>query len=175
MLIVHAVQNLLNTSRLKPSLFITAPAAGQEMHSWYARLIATSFPGKLMVMYVHEPSLFLVLCKGKTINGTLPEFYERLPALLLRWNFKPDFVYKEMEMIKEGFVVSKTNNKSVLASMNTITFNIEHRCANFKSYDEVDRDSIEDSYVHWLTADKNSKGGFKKSSDYWKQKGLMKA
>jgi hypothetical protein len=99
MIIIHAVQKLLNTSRLKTSLYVTAPSEGQRMHHWYARLFSSTFPGKLFVMYVHQPSLLLVVCRGKTIAGTWPEFLVRLPALLERHKFKPEFIAKEMKEI----------------------------------------------------------------------------
>ena len=89
MIIIHAVQKLLNISRLKPALFISRPAEQQELHSWYAKLISTSFPGKLMVMFVHEPSLLMVMTTGKSLKNTLPQFYDRLEALLKRKKFDP--------------------------------------------------------------------------------------
>ncbi|HKZ66783.1 MAG TPA: hypothetical protein VJ111_10525 [Chitinophagaceae bacterium] len=55
MLIIHAVQKLLYTSRIKASLYVTQPGDGQLLHSWYARLLPSGFPGKLLVMYVHDP------------------------------------------------------------------------------------------------------------------------
>ncbi len=102
MIIVHAVQKLLNISRLKPALFISKPSDGQEMHSWYTKLIATGFPGKFLVMYVHEPSLLVVLTRGKTIKATMPEFCSRLEALLKRHQFKEGFIEKEMKLVNEG-------------------------------------------------------------------------
>lgn|GEM_PF-5729969 len=47
MLIIHSVQKLLNTSRLEGSLYITQPNENQLLHSWYARLLASGFPGKI--------------------------------------------------------------------------------------------------------------------------------
>jgi hypothetical protein len=70
MIIFHAVQKLLNTSRIKPVLFVSHPNEGQQLHSWYARLLSTGLPGKLLVIYVHEPSLMTIVCKGKS---ALPE------------------------------------------------------------------------------------------------------
>ncbi len=49
MIIIHAVQKLLNISRIKPALFVSEPTEGQHLHSWYARIISTGFPGKLLV------------------------------------------------------------------------------------------------------------------------------
>lgn len=174
MIIIHAVQKLLNISRLTPALFISEASPGQELHSWYAKLISTSFRGKLMVMYVHEPSLLLVLTKGKTITGTLPEFYSRLEAFLRRNHFDSSFTEIEMGLIKEGYIISKTNSKSLLGSMNTMTGDIEYRCSTFHSYESINVDDIEDSFTDWLTHDKTQPNKFRCAIDYWKEKGLIK-
>jgi len=173
-IIIHAVKKLLNTSGLKAGLFITRPSEKQELHSWYAKLIPTTFTGKLLVMYVHEPSLVIVLTKGKTINGTLPEFYTRLEALLKRNCFEPGFIKKEIELAKEGHVISKTNNKSILASMNAITENIKYSCFTFQSYEAINLDAIEDSYMDWMTYDASRPHKYRCTSDYWKEKGVIK-
>lgn len=174
MIIVHAVQKLLNISRLKPALFISKPGDGQEMHSWYARLIATGFAGKFLVMYVHEPSLLLVLTKGKTIRGTLPEFCNRLETLLKRHHFKEEFIERETALAKEGYVVSKTNSKSILGSMNAITENIEITCRDFESYEDIDTGYIEDIYTDWLTRDTSRPYGYRHTMDFWKEKDALK-
>lgn len=174
MIIIHAVQKLLNISRLKPVLYISEPSSQQELHSWYAKLIPTSFRGKLIVVYVHEPSLLIVLTKGKTITGTVQEFYLRLEAMMRRNNFKPEFIEKEIKFVNEGYVVSKTNSKSILASMNAITKNIEYRCSTFKSYELIDLDAIEDSFMEWLTYNPSKPHRLRRTSDYWKEKGLIK-
>lgn len=173
MIIVHAVQKLLNISRLKPVLFLSKPSEQQELHSWYAKLISTSFRGKLFVMYVHEPSLIIVLTKGKTISHTLPEFYNRLEALLKRNHFETAFIEREIKLIREGYVISKTNNKSILANMNAITVNIECSCTRFESYESINVDHIEDSYLEWLSYDSSKPDKFKQTIDYWKNKGLI--
>jgi hypothetical protein len=118
MIILHAVQKLLKTSRLKPALYLSAPTEGQQLHSWYVKLASAGFPGKLLTMYVHEPSLLTVLTKGRSIKTTLPQFYERLPQLLQRHGFRQDFIGHEMQLVTEGYVVSKTNSKSMLGFMN---------------------------------------------------------
>ncbi|RNI40184.1 hypothetical protein EFY79_02495 [Hanamia caeni] len=92
MIILHAVQKPLNTSRLPPVMYISAPSENQHMHSWYAKLLSTGFAGKQLVMYVHDPSLLLVLAPGKSINTTLPSFYQHLPLLLARNKFKKEFI-----------------------------------------------------------------------------------
>ncbi len=168
MIIVHAVQKLLNISRLKPALFISEPPQGQQLHAWYAKLISTGFAGKLLVMYVHHPSLLVVLTQGKTVTRTIPAFCNRLEALLKRNNFKADFIEREMQLVKEGYVISKTNSKSMLASMNAITFNIEARGFDFESYEAIDISSIEDSYLDYLTQDRSKPVGYRFTRDFWK-------
>ena len=174
MIIVHAVQKLLNISRLKPALFISKPSEGQEMHSWYARLIATGFAGKFLVMYVHEPSLLLVLTRGKTIKGTLPEFCSRLEALLKRHQFKEDFIEKEIMLVNEGYVISKTDSRSMLGSMNAITENIEYTCRDFERYETIDTGYIEDNYTDWLTKDPSRPYGYRHTMDFWKERDALK-
>jgi hypothetical protein len=142
------------------------------MHSWYAKLLSTGFPGKLIVMYVHEPSLLTVLTKGKTINATISQFHERLHQLMQRINFKPAFIETEMEMVREGYVVSKTNNKSMLASMNVLTFNMEFNCRGFPDYESINLDYIEDIYTDWLTMDKQS-NRYHSIMDYWKERNVV--
>ena len=127
-----------------------------------------------MVMYVHQPSLIVVLTKGKTITGSLPEFYLRLELLLRRNNFEPAFILKEMELAKEGYVISKTNSKSILASMNVMTKNIEYRCSTFSSYDSINIDEMEDAFMEWLVYDPSKPNQFRRTYDYWKEKGLIK-
>lgn len=123
MLIIHSVQKLLNTSRLTAPLYVTQPNNEQHLHIWYARLIASTFRGKMLVMYVHEPSLLVVICQGKTIQGTWQAFRIRLEKLLYRSQFPDTFIKSEMAQA-EGYIVSKTNSKSMLASMNQMAFEL---------------------------------------------------
>jgi hypothetical protein len=148
-LIIHCVQKLLNTSRLKASLYITEPNEGQSLHSWYARLLSTGFPGKMIVMYVHEPSLMVVACKGKTIQGTWEVFLKRLERLLMRHGFSESFIQKELSQA-EGYTVSKTNSKSVLAHMNQMVFELEYRGRMAEDYDHIPLDLIEDRMMDRL-------------------------
>jgi len=97
MLVIHSVLKLLNTSRLETSLYITQPNQGQHLHGWYARLVATTFRGKMLVMYVHEPSLVVVVCKEKTsrergslLGADRKSYYQDFnsPILLLNSNWR---------------------------------------------------------------------------------------
>jgi hypothetical protein len=169
MLIIHAVQKLLNTSRLKASLYVSEPAVGQLMHSWYARLLSSTFPGKLFVMYVHEPSLLTVICRGKTIKGTWSEFLTRLPALMQRYNFPEAFIKTEMNEAT-GYVVAKTNSKSILAHMNQMIFQLEYDCVQFYSYDTITLELLEDRMMDNFYQTGNKEKPYTTPKDYWQQK-----
>jgi hypothetical protein len=97
-----------------------------------------------------------------------------LEALLKRHQFNSEFINNELALIREGYVISKTNNKSVLASMNSITLNTEWRCATFNSYETIPVEDIEDSYMQWLTHDVARPNKFRSTVDYWKEKGCIK-
>jgi len=142
-IIIHSVQKLLNTSRQEASLYITQPNAGQYLHSWYARLLASGFPGKMMVMYVHEPSLMTVICKGKTIQGTWEPFLKRLGHLLSRFKFSDTFIQKELALA-EGYTVSKTNNRSILSHMNQMVFEMEYAGRMADDYNSISLEALED-------------------------------
>ena len=146
MFIIHSVQKLLNTSRLEASLYITQPNQGQYLHSWYARLLSSGFPGKMMVIYVHEPSLMVVICKGKTIQGTWETFLNRLEQLLSRFQFRTSFIKNELAQAEE-YTVSKTNSKSMLSFMNQIVFELEYDCRRFPNFESISRERLEDSMM----------------------------
>lgn len=173
MLIIHCVQKLLNTSRLEAVLYITEPNEGQHLHSWYARLLSTGFPGKMMVMYVHEPSLMVVVCKGKTIQGTWEIFLKRLEQLLIRHGFPKVFIQKELSQV-EGYSVSKTNSKSVLAHMNQMVFELEYRGRMADDYEHIPLDLIEDRMMDRLYKYGKRMHDYRSPLKYWKEEIQLK-
>ena len=96
-----------------------------------------------MVMYVHEPSLMVVICKGKTIQGTWMTFRNNLEQLLLRFQFPASFIKNELSQA-EGYTVSKTNSKSMLSFMNQLVFELEYDCRRFPNFDSISLDWLED-------------------------------
>jgi hypothetical protein len=169
MIIIHAVQKLLNTSRLKPVLYVSQPDEGQLLHSWYARLLATGFPGKLLVIYVHEPSLMTIVCRGKTIQGTWQEFRQRLEGLLRRFQFSPSFIGSELKQL-DGYVVSKTQSKSILAHMNQMILQLEYDCYRFDQYQTISLDYMEDIMMDHYHQYADSPTAYVTPRIYWKNK-----
>jgi hypothetical protein len=124
-------------------------------------------------MYVHDPSLLTVLCKGKTIQGTIPQFNERLESLLTRLHFDEAFIEKELPLVKEGFVVSKTNSKSMLGKMNALAASMVYNCRQYPTYDTIDTDQIEMYYSTWLTGLPGKPHIYTTAINYWKEKGAL--
>lgn len=167
MLLIHAAQKLLNTSGIKAALYITEPSEGQLMHSWYARLLSTGFAGKLMVLYCHEPSMLTIVCSGKTIRSTFPEFVIRLKNLMHRFHFKESVIENELPLA-DAFIVSKTDSKRQLGYMNSLVVNLEIHCRRSLTYNEIDLDLLEEvawTMPYWLHG-KTQK--IFKPGDYWR-------
>jgi len=169
MLIIHSVQKLLNTSRLQASLYISQPNEGQSLHSWYARLLSSGFPGKMLVMYVHESSLMVVICKGKTIPGTWEPFLKRVEQLLVRHKFPDTFIKKELSQA-EGYTVSKTNSRSLLSHMNQMAYELEYRGKMADEYDHIALDYMEDIMMGRPYQYGKRQYDYRTPLDYWREK-----
>lgn len=170
MLIIHAVQKLLNTSHLQTGQYITQPAEGQLLHSWYAGLFSSTFTGKLMIVFVHEPSMISVVCRGKTMKATWPQLMGRLPALLQRYHFPAAFIEAEMNEAN-GYVVAKTNSRSMLGRMTQMRYRLENDCSRFETYESISLDLLEDSMMDMLYD--IGKHKYTSPMRYWQQAGLM--
>lgn len=166
--IIHAVQKLLNTSRLEAIQYISEPDQGQLLHSWYARLVKTGFSGKLLVMYVHEASLLTVICKGKTIGKTWSEFMRRLPALLRKIGFSENLIQSEMNLLND-YVVAKTSNKAVLGHMNDMVIMLEYQCERYPLYESISEEELENNMMQYLYGTRNKGSRYMTSADYWKE------
>ena len=74
-----------------------------------------------------------------------------------------------MPLVKAGFVVSKTNNRSLLGHMNEMSLNVEMYCRSHGRYDLINIDAIEDNFFGWLSFDHTLRK-YRRVDDYWKQK-----
>ena len=145
--------------------YLSEPAPGQQLHNWCVVLCGSSFPGKLLLLYVHEPSLLTVMVKGKTIASTIDNFRNQLKQLLLRHEFPRSFVEKEMSYTND-YVIGKTSNKSMLAHINQMTLQVKTFNLRYASYDEINTAVHEDIFMDWLYTSKGQKG-YKTVLEYW--------
>lgn len=172
MILIQAVQKLQNTSRIKAPWYVSAATPGQVLHTWYARLVNTSYPNKMLVMYMHDPSGLTVLVHGKTLQATHMFFLERLYLLLQRLGFSAAFIEREMRLAEEGYVVGKTDSKSMLSRMNQINYDIEIHCQRAGSYEAIPLAWIEEQIAGYIYQEKKSKE-FRQVLDYFKDLGVI--
>lgn len=165
MLHFHATNKLLNTSRIDLVLYLSEPDAGQQLHNWYVALCGSGFTGRLLMLYVHEPSLLTVVVKGKTIASTINNFRNQLNQLLLRHEFPLAFIEKEMSYTND-YVVGKTSNKSILAHINQMILQVTTFNLRYASYHEIDTTIHEDIFMDWLYKSKGQKG-YQTAFGYW--------
>lgn len=122
----------------------------------------------MMVMYVHEPSLMVVICKGKTIQGTWPDFRVRLEQLLSRFRFPATFIKDELAYADE-YIVSKTGSRSMLAFMNRIVFELSYQCSQFPDYDSISLTRLEDWLMDRLHQTGKKQGDYSSPLKYWQR------
>jgi hypothetical protein len=142
------------------------------LHSWYCNLLPTGFTGKLMVMYVHEPSLLTIICRGKTSNGTWEEFRHRLPLLLKKYDFQSSFIDLETGLANE-YVVSKTNSRSMLAYISQMKINLEIHCSSMDSYDNISQDLLEESMMSYPYQISNKSNYYRSAIGYWREQKVL--
>ncbi|MBC9930039.1 DUF6933 domain-containing protein [Chitinophaga qingshengii] len=163
--IFHAVQKLLNTSRLKTVQYVSKGAEGQLLHSWYATLLNTGFSGKLLVMYVHEPSLLTVVCRGKTIGGTWEEFLGRLPALLKKAGFPEKQIEWEISLM-DSYVVAKTSSRSMRSYMTQMMLVFE---GPYASYEGILLERLEENILDYPYSTPGKAKRYNTAGDYWRE------
>jgi hypothetical protein len=156
MIHLHATGKMLNWGKIDGKTLITQHEADQKLDSWYVTIIGSSFRGKMLVLYIHEPSLMTVLTHGKTIRTTHPEFKVRLKHLLNRYGFPENFVTRELFLINE-FVIGKTTNRSTLAKINQITYLLGYWVYQYNNYANIDLDILENRMMNHLSSNKISK------------------
>lgn len=172
MIIIHAVQKLLNTSRLKAPLYVSEASPSQVLHRWYARLVSTGFPGKLLVMYMHDPSGLTILVHGKSIQSTHFYFKDRLFKLMGRLGFSQDFIERELGFQEEGYVVGKTDSRSMLGRMNQLNYVLEYQCSKAASYEELPLSWMEDQIAEYFYQDPVTKK-YRYLIDYFIELGVV--
>jgi len=165
MLHFHATMKLLNTSRINSVLYLSEPAAGQQLHNWYVALCGSGFPGKFLLLYVHEPSLLTVMVKGKTIATTINNFRSQLEQLLLRHKFPPAFIEKEISCA-DDYVIGKTSSKSMLAHINQMILQVTSFNLRYAGYDEISTTFHEDLFMDWMYKSRDQKG-YQTPMSYW--------
>ena len=154
MIIVRATQKLLNNQRLKPEIIDKSMENKIILGEWYANTITSSFKGKSLVIYVHQPSLITIVIAGKTIKKTFTEFAKRLQNLLTRFSFPAAFVTEQM-IAFDNSIITKTASRKMLGFMNSITDHLISRMYSYENFEDIDLEEEENILMNFVHGSKN--------------------
>lgn len=164
MIIVRATQKLLNMQRLKPEILDTTISNQTVFGEWYANTITSSFKGKSLVIYVHQPSLVTIVVPGKTIKKTFTDFAKRFQNLLTRFSFPAAFIEKQMSAF-ENSIITKTDSRKMLGYMNSITDLLITRMYSYENFEEIDLEEEENILMEYVHG--NGKDKYFQPNYYW--------
>lgn len=102
---------------------VTEPST-TVLGDWFANLI---YIGRhRFILLISEHSRFPVLMPGRDVKRLADNFPEALSQVLLRLGVSPFAIEREVGEMKDA-VIAKTNNRSLLGTLNEFTFIIKFR------------------------------------------------
>lgn len=153
-MIIRATKKVLTANKIKPQDVSNYNAT--NLNEWYVTQVSSGFKGKLFLAYVHNKSFLTIITEGKSIKQTFPVFKQRLIALTTRSNFPKALVEQLTDATKNLDAVSTTNDKSIVAKLNSVVDQIYWRCNAKTSYQEIDMD-VEENILMNMLYGKNNK------------------
>jgi len=127
MAILRCTQKLLSELKLKPSDSMQQPS---ELSSWHANLLRID--RRKCVLFTHDTTLYSFFVPGlkkPDFKGFREVFRQNLFKSLMAENFSQKHIEIFLDDIRE-IEISKTNNRSVLGSMNDLTFQVRCQIAD---------------------------------------------
>jgi hypothetical protein len=127
MAILRCTQKLLSELKLKPSDSIQHPS---ELGSWHANLLRID--RRKCVLFTHDTTLYSFFVPGlkkPDFKNIREVFRQNLFKSLMAENLPQKHIEIFLDDIRE-IEISKTNNRSVLGSMNDLTFQLKYQIAD---------------------------------------------
>ncbi len=127
MAILRCTQKLLSELKLKPSDSMQQPS---ELSSWHANLLRID--RRKCVLFTHDTTLYSFFVPGlkkPDFKNFREVFRQNLFKSLMAENFSQKHIEIFLDDIRE-IEISKTNNRSVLGSMNDLTFQVRCQIAD---------------------------------------------
>lgn len=158
---IRATVKLLNVNKLQPVKDPT-PTPESLPGEWYASLVSMGRPGKLAIHYVHVPTMLSIVIPGKSLRKATEELPARLSSLLKRigcQKLEPSFC---MDTPVE---ILATNSRSVLSTINQMTFDLEYNLARFEPYGQEGLIAVENIFLEYLYGGKLVSGNYIASKD----------
>jgi hypothetical protein len=141
MILLRCTKRLLKQSGLsadeEPADAPTAP-----LGEWYANVAYLPFPGRALVVYVHAPSRLTVLVPGRSVRTTRDDFRQRTTTLLDRIGVPQPVIDAQQEAMADVTVL-RTNDRSMLGSMNDIVQNVKYRAGQLRRFEAFDLSTVE--------------------------------
>ncbi|MEA1897842.1 MAG: hypothetical protein U9N53_09300 [Bacteroidota bacterium] len=149
-MIIRATKKLMNTSGVKPvkNLKESDIALPGE---WYAGLVSTGRPGKMLIHFLHTSTKLSILYPGKSLNKALQVFPGRVEQLLGRLGYSK-LVFQFQLHTKPD--IYTTNSRSMLSHMTQLKYAIEYSIALSETFEDIDYDEFEDSLSDMLLSSK---------------------
>jgi len=154
-MLIRATQKLLKNSKN----FELAPVETQAeniLSEWYADIMSSTFPGKMLIIFLHTPSNITIITEGKTLKKCYPIFLERLKNLMTRFSFPQKFIDDYYVNLHE-FTLTKTNSKRVNGYFNGVKSNIDAHLFEALSYENIDFTYLENALMNALYNNENKK------------------
>lgn len=131
-LLIHCTQKLLTEI---PDRLIDPSAAGD---SWHANLLR--FERRKCVLFTHDATLFSVFVPGlkKPEFEQLDEVFGQRMFKALVWDEFPQMLIERMLDAARSIRFTRSNNRSVLGSMNDIRYHIEGEVVRAGGLERVD-------------------------------------
>jgi hypothetical protein len=135
MAILRCTKKLLTELKTKPS---EGTIPSDEIGSWHANLLRVD--RRKCILFTHETTLYSFLVPGlkkPQFENVREVFGQNLFKNLLWENFPQNQIEIVLDEHRE-IIIAKTNNRSVLGSMNDITFQLKYRIAAMGGLNNVD-------------------------------------
>jgi hypothetical protein len=127
MAILRCTQKLLSELKLKPSDSMQHPC---ELGNWHANLLRID--RSKCVLFTHDTTLYSFFVRGlkkPDFKNIREVFRQNLFKSLMAENLPQKHIEIFLDDIRE-IEISKTNNRSVLGSMNDLTFQLKYQIAD---------------------------------------------
>ena len=89
-----------------------------------------------------------------------------------RLGFSQEFIDRELAFQEEGYVVGKTDSRSMLGRMNQMNYGVEYQCTKSATYEEIPLAWMEDQIAEYFYLDTINKK-YRYLIDYFIELGVV--
>jgi len=140
MLTLRCTQKLLK--RVRNQTMSADQVSSTRLGDWYANVVSLPYRGKSVILFMAEKSRTAVVVEGRGSAKMIPLFRERAIRHLERLNLESERVEAEARAMEE-ICLGKTQNRSVLGSMNDLAWSIWVAAKQATRYTDIDWDELE--------------------------------